>query len=73
MTSTPTGAEPIALVAELWYAESPDLSDPELLAALRALSVFPDGFTTDANGYFTMGNTAVPGRDLFASGAAMSA
>jgi hypothetical protein len=38
VTSTPTGAEPIALVAELWYAESPDLSDPELLAALRALS-----------------------------------
>jgi predicted extracellular nuclease len=28
-----------------------------------------DGFTTDANGYFTLGNTAVPGRDLvFANG-----
>ena len=38
VTSRPTGAEPIALVAELWYADPPDLSDPELLAALRALS-----------------------------------
>ena len=38
MTSTPTGAEPIALVAELWYAESPDLTDSKLLTALRGLS-----------------------------------
>jgi hypothetical protein len=38
VTSTPTGAELIALVAELWYPEPPDLTDPELLAALRALS-----------------------------------
>jgi predicted extracellular nuclease len=27
-----------------------------------------DGFTTDANGYFTLGNNAVPGRDLVFSG-----
>ena len=38
MTSTSTGAEPIALVAELWFEQAPDLTDPELLAALRALS-----------------------------------
>lgn len=27
-----------------------------------------DGFTTDANGYFTLGNNAVPGRDLVFGG-----
>ncbi|MFP5284052.1 MAG: hypothetical protein ACLGIF_11455, partial [Actinomycetes bacterium] len=32
----PTG--PPALVVELWYAEPPDLSDPRLLAALRAVA-----------------------------------
>ena len=38
MTATPTDAEPIPLVAELWFSEPPDLSDPDLLAALRSLS-----------------------------------
>ena len=38
MTSTSTGAEPIALVAELWFEHAPDLTAPELLAALRSLS-----------------------------------
>ena len=41
MTSTPsTGARPptgLALVAELWYLEAPDLDDPALLDALRAV------------------------------------
>lgn len=31
-------AEPARLMAELWYAEMPDLSDPELLAALQQVS-----------------------------------
>jgi Domain of unknown function (DUF4261) len=38
VTATSTDAEPIPLVAELWFPEPPDLSDPELLAALRSLS-----------------------------------
>lgn len=38
MTSTSTGGEPIPLVAELWFLEPPDLTDAELLAALRSLS-----------------------------------
>ena len=38
MTPTSTGAEPIALVAELWFSDPPDLTAPELLAALRSLS-----------------------------------
>jgi hypothetical protein len=40
VTATSTGAEPIPLLAELWYSEPPDLTDPQLLAALRSL--FPD-------------------------------
>jgi Domain of unknown function (DUF4261) len=37
---TPTSAadEPITLVAELWFEEAPDLTDPGLLASLRSLS-----------------------------------
>jgi Domain of unknown function (DUF4261) len=38
VTSTATNAEPVALIAELWFEHAPDLSDPELLAALRSLS-----------------------------------
>jgi hypothetical protein len=38
VTSPSTADEPIALVAELWFEEAPDLTDPGLLAALRALS-----------------------------------
>jgi hypothetical protein len=38
VTATSTDAEPIPLVAELWFEESPDLTDPDLLAALRSLS-----------------------------------
>jgi hypothetical protein len=38
VTATSTGAEPIPLVAELWFSDPPDLSDPDLLAALRSLS-----------------------------------
>ncbi len=38
MAATFPQAEPIPLVAELWFAEPPDLTDPELVAALRALS-----------------------------------
>ena len=30
--------EPTALVAELWFEQAPDLTDPGLLEALRALS-----------------------------------
>ena len=35
---TPTDLAPSALVAELWFEQAPDLSDPQLLDALRALS-----------------------------------
>jgi hypothetical protein len=35
---TPTDLAPSALVAELWFEQPPDLSDPKLLDALRALS-----------------------------------
>jgi Domain of unknown function (DUF4261) len=38
VTATSTGGEPLPLVAELWYPEPPDLTDPELVAALRSLS-----------------------------------
>jgi hypothetical protein len=38
LVTSPTGAEPIALVAELWFEEPPDLTAPELLVALRSLS-----------------------------------
>lgn len=36
--AAPPTAEPTALVAELWYERAPDLTDPTLLAALRATS-----------------------------------
>jgi Domain of unknown function (DUF4261) len=35
---TPPEPAPTALVAELWFEQAPDLSDPQLLEALRALS-----------------------------------
>ena len=38
MTQEQSEAEPITLVAELWYEQAPDLADPELLDALRGLS-----------------------------------
>ena len=38
MTATSTDGEPIPLIAELWFEDAPDLIDPKLLAALRALS-----------------------------------
>lgn len=38
MTSTSAADESVALVAELWFSEAPDLADPGLLAALQALS-----------------------------------
>jgi hypothetical protein len=34
----PLAAEPAALVAELWYEQAPDLTDPSLLDLLRSLS-----------------------------------
>jgi hypothetical protein len=37
MTETP-GAPSLSLIAELWYADVPDLDDPAVLAALRAVS-----------------------------------
>ena len=39
MADPTTPAETPRLLAELWYADVPDLSDPALLAALRAVSV----------------------------------
>ena len=49
MTNTPRtapeGPTGLALVAELWYLEAPDLNDPELLAALQ--EVRPDAEATD--------------------------
>ena len=38
MTEEQPGAEPITLVAELWYGQGPDLDDPRLLEGLRDLS-----------------------------------
>jgi hypothetical protein len=38
VTATSTDAEPIPLVAEVWFEQPPDLTDPELLAALQSLS-----------------------------------
>src|SRR5919112_5475052 len=38
VTQEQSEAEPITLVAELWYEQAPDLADPELLDALRDLS-----------------------------------
>jgi hypothetical protein len=35
---TPPEPAPSALVAELWFAQAPDLADPQLLEALRSLS-----------------------------------
>ncbi len=35
---TPPEPAPSALVAELWFAQAPDLADPQLLEALRELS-----------------------------------
>lgn len=37
MTETP-GAPSLSLIAELWYADVPDLDDPAVLAALRGVS-----------------------------------
>jgi Domain of unknown function (DUF4261) len=38
VSSTSTDPEPIPLVAELWFEEAPELTNPELLAALQSLS-----------------------------------
>jgi hypothetical protein len=38
VTEEHPAAEPITLVAELWYEQAPDLTDPQLLEALRELS-----------------------------------
>jgi Domain of unknown function (DUF4261) len=56
---TPPAPAPSALVAELWFAQAPDLADPQLLEALRALS--PDAQAQQ-------GSITVPYRSAGANG-----
>ncbi len=80
-------ADPPALVAELWYAAAPDLSDPALLAGLRAiapeLEVGPDALAVpylggevdhrapDGAGRAPLSSAVLPGSPLGEGGKAL--